>query len=150
MDFPLELQLFLRILLAAVIGFLIGLERRITGHPAGERTCALAALGACLYTVMSITIAGADPTRIAANVVVGLGFLGAGMILQHPDGAIQGLTTAAGVWTVGAIGVAIGTGAYLIGIGSAGLVLLILISEKLFKLDQRLDARREARRKPKD
>ncbi len=145
---PMDLEIVLRLCLATGLGYIIGLERRITGHPAGERTNALAALGACLYTVLSLRISGADPSRIAANVVVGLGFLGAGMILQNPSGAIHGLTTAAGIWTVGAVGLAIGAGEYLIGMTAAGLTLIILISEKILRLDERIVERQKRKKKP--
>lgn len=140
MNTTLELELTARLILAAFLGFVIGLERAFTGHPAGERTHALAALGAATFTVISLNaFPDWDPTRIAAGLVTGLGFLGAGMILKkEKKEEVHGLTTAAGIWAVGAIGMAVGAGMYVLGIGTTILVGLILVSEKLLKIDERL------------
>lgn len=139
MDLLFELQLIGRVIFAAFLGFIIGLERAVTGHPAGERTHALAAMGTATFTVVSLNaFPGWDPTRIVAGIVTGLGFLGAGMILKtEKREEIHGLTTAAGIWTVGAIGMAIGAELYILGIGATILVGFILVSEKLFKFDER-------------
>lgn len=132
MDPLLELEMIGRLVIAAFLGFLIGLERSLSGHAAGERTHALAALGAATFTVVSIiAFPDSDPARITAGIVTGLGFLGAGMILKKGEQEIHGLTTAAGIWAVGAIGVAIGTGMYILGIGGAILIGFILASERL-------------------
>ncbi len=140
MNITLELELTVRLILAATLGFVIGLERAFTGHPAGERTHALAALGAATFTVISLYAFPAwDPTRIAAGLVTGLGFLGAGMILKkEKEEEVHGLTTAAGIWAVGAIGMAVGAGMYVLGIGTTILVGLILVSQKLLKIDERI------------
>ena len=139
MDLMLELELVGRLILAAFLGFVIGLERELTGQPAGERTHALASLGAATFAVISFkAFPGGDTARVAAGVVTGLGFLGAGMILKEGDHEIQGLTTAAGIWAVGAIGLAIGAGMYLLGIASTVLVALILASERALRLDERI------------
>ncbi|RTL26275.1 MAG: MgtC/SapB family protein [Burkholderiales bacterium] len=130
-----------RLLLASVLGYLIGLEREFAGQPAGERTHALVALGAAAFSVISVTaFPGADPFRLASGVVTGLGFLGAGMILKDTHGQIHGLTTAAGVWAVGSVGVAIGTGMYVIGIACAAITVLVLASERVFKLQEKLSS----------
>ena len=126
-------------MLAAVLGYLIGLERELTGQPAGERTHALVCLGAAAFSLISSSaFPGGDAARVAAGVVTGLGFLGAGMILKRSGEGVQGLTTAAGIWAVGAIGLAVGAGMYLLGITTAALVGLILASDRALKLDQRL------------
>ena len=116
--------LLLRLLLAAVLGGLIGLERELSGKPAGLRTNLLICVGAALLMEISIVAASlpgvvnpaagtvGDPTRIAAQIVSGIGFLGAGTILQS-RGSIVGLTTAATIWVVAAIGMAVGARAYL-------------------------------------
>lgn len=131
-DTLLELEIIGRLIIAAILGFLIGLERSLSGHPAGERTHALAALGAAMFTVVSIiAFPDSDPARIAAGIITGLGFLGAGMILKKGEHEIHGLTTAAGIWAVGAIGVAIGAGMYILGIGGAILIGFILASERV-------------------
>ncbi|NIM05511.1 MAG: MgtC/SapB family protein, partial [Armatimonadetes bacterium] len=96
-----------RLVLAALLGFLIGLEREFRGQAAGERTHALVALGAAAFALISPRgFPGGDATRVAAGVVTGIGFLGAGMILKKEGEKIEGLTTAAGIWAVGAIGLA--------------------------------------------
>jgi len=108
-----------RLLAAAALGALIGLEREIHGHPAGLRTHMLVSLGSGLFTVLSIhgfgqaPGAGIDPTRIAAQIVSGIGFLGAGAILK--DGiVIRGLTTAASLWATAAVGMAAGAGEWVV------------------------------------
>jgi putative Mg2+ transporter-C (MgtC) family protein len=124
---PLELDLSLRLVAAAALGLAIGFEREIHGHPAGLRTHMLVAVGSGLFTVLSAygfngvgataiptTTAQIDPTRIAAQIVSGIGFLGAGAILK--DGiVIRGLTTAASLWATAAVGMAAGAGEYIIG-----------------------------------
>lgn len=139
-----ELEAIGRLLLAAVLGFVIGLERESVGQSAGERTHALVALGSGAFTVLSITaFPGSDMSRVAAGVVTGLGFLGAGMILKGADTRIHGLTTAAGIWAVGAVGMAIGSGMYVLGLVAAVITGAILLSERMLRIGERL-----ARRKP--
>ena len=141
------LELIGRLLLAVFLGFLIGLERELAGQPAGERTHALASLGAATFALISVTaFPGSDPARVAAGVVTGLGFLGAGMILKERGKEVHGLTTAAGIWAVGGIGLAIGAGLYLLGVTSAVLVGLLLALERLLRIDERLAMRREKER----
>lgn len=130
-DLTFQLDLSLRLVLAAVLGAMIGAEREIHGHPAGIRTHMLVALGSGLFTVLSIHGFGQgpgvpiDPTRIAAQIVSGIGFLGAGAILK--DGiVIRGLTTAASLWATAAVGMAAGAGEYVIGAVGAGIVLISL------------------------
>ena len=128
-----QLELSVRLLVAALLGLAIGFEREIHGHPAGLRTHMLVALGSALFTVLSITGFGADaggsslydPTRIAAQIVSGIGFLGAGAILK--DGiVIRGLTTAASLWATSAVGMAAGAGEFLIGAVGCGVILVSL------------------------
>ena len=97
-----------RVLIAAVLGAALGLEREWRGKEAGLRTNTLIALGAALFTVMSVQVGG-DPSRIAAGIVTGVGFLGAGAIIRQGE-SIQGLTTAAMIWVNAAIGIAVGAG----------------------------------------
>lgn len=122
-----RLELFLQLCLATLFGGLIGLERELGGKPAGLRTNILICIGSMLYTRLSITMASgtADPTRIAAQIVTGVGFIGAGTIL-HARGAVVGLTSAATIWVVAAIGVALGAAFYWEAAGTALLVLLVL------------------------
>ncbi|GIW51644.1 MAG: magnesium transporter MgtC [Gemmatimonadales bacterium] len=123
----LELDLLGYFLLAVLLGGAIGLERELRGKAAGLRTNILICLGAALFTRLSVTLAGpsGDPARIAAQIVTGVGFLGAGTIL-HSRGSITGLTSAATIWLVAAIGTAVGAGAILEASGTTLLVLLVL------------------------
>ena len=148
------------IMLAAVLGGVIGMEREWHGHPAGLRTNILVALGSCLFTILSIEgfpLHGSaqDTARIAAQIVTGIGFLGAGALI-HGKSTIRGLTTAATIWLVAAIGMAVGANMYFIAIfttflTTAVLVLLRPISARLpggarrRRLEQDRELRRAAR-----
>lgn len=107
------LDLLLRLLLAAALGAAIGLERELRRKPAGLRTNILIALGAALFTTVSLefTSSGGTPDRVAAQIVTGIGFLGAGAILRSGRN-VHGMTTAATIWVNAAIGMAAGAGAY--------------------------------------
>jgi putative Mg2+ transporter-C (MgtC) family protein len=120
-------DVILRLILAAVVGGVIGLDRERAHKWAGIRTLLLVCLGSALFTIVSIFGFGdpADPARLAAGIVVGIGFLGAGVIL-HSEKGVAGLTTAAAVWAVAAVGVAIGCGLYLIALATAILMLVAL------------------------
>ena len=122
-----KLELMLQVGLATLLGGAIGLERELGGKPAGLRTNILICIGSVLYTHISIAMvgAGADPTRVAGQIVTGVGFIGAGTIL-HARGAIVGLTSAATIWVVAAIGVALGSSYYLEGIAATLVVLVVL------------------------
>jgi putative Mg2+ transporter-C (MgtC) family protein len=114
--------------IALLLGAAIGIERERRGHPAGFRTMAMVSTGSCLFTLLGAELFGSrtDPTRIAAQIVTGIGFLGAGAILREGN-AVRGLTSAATIWVVAAIGMATGFGAYLIAVGCTAIVLLALI-----------------------
>ena len=122
-----KLELMLQLGLASLLGGAIGLERELGGKPAGLRTNILICIGSVLYTHLSIAMVGGatDPTRVAGQIVTGVGFIGAGTIL-HARGAVVGLTSAATIWVVAAIGVALGSGFYLEGIGTTLVVLAVL------------------------
>ncbi len=131
---PSWLEMILRLLLAAVLGTAIGYQRKRAGKPVGIRTYVLITLGAALFTVVSIFgFSGvADPSRVAAGVVIGIGFIGAGVIFRGPQaGEVTGLTTAASMWAAAAVGLAAGAGLYLI---SAVATLLIVVSLLLSKI----------------
>lgn len=119
--------MFARIAIATALGAFVGFERERVGKPAGIRTHGIVALGAALFTVVSIYGFGGktDPARIAAQVVTGVGFLGAGTIL-HLRGSVRGLTTAATLWVTAAIGVAVGAGMILMSIETAALAWVLL------------------------
>lgn len=123
-----------KLVLALLLGAVIGLERRLKGQIAGLRTFALIAMGATLAMLISIYIPqqyfglkNGDPGRIAAQVVSGVGFLGAGAIIQM-KGSVRGLTTAAGIWMTACIGLAVGAGMYLISIIATLLIIFILVN----------------------
>ncbi len=120
----------LKLVLAMVCGGAIGLERELSRKPAGLRTNVLICFGAALYMLVSRHISGGaaytDPARLAAQVVAGIGFLGAGVILQA-RGSVSGLTTAATIFVVGAVGIAIGEGMIWLAIFSTIVILLVLV-----------------------
>ena len=128
-----ELELILRLALAALFGGAIGIERELRHKTAGFRTNILICLGATVITIISISIAvnssttPADPGRIAAQIVTGVGFLGAGAIIQS-RGSVVGLTTAASIWTTAGIGIALGAGYYLASIIATLLTVAVLHS----------------------
>ncbi len=126
---PIELEMVLRLLLAAALGAAIGYQRERAGKQAGLRTHILISTGAALVSLISIYGFGdaSDPARVAAGVVVGVGFLGAGVILHRQGGIVAGLTTAATIWVAAGIGLAAGTGLYIIAAVATALVLGVLI-----------------------
>ncbi|MBD3343810.1 MAG: MgtC/SapB family protein [Chitinivibrionales bacterium] len=137
----------IRIVFASLLGALIGLERDMHGRSAGLRTHILVAMGAAVFTIISVNIACSagtsvsDPARIAAQIVTGIGFLGAGVILK--DGAnIRGLTTAACLWIAAAVGMTAGSGYYLIAGTVALLALFGLVALKYFEKLYRSDSHR--------
>ncbi len=119
-------EMIIKIFLALVLGGALGMERQYHDKPAGFATNCLICLGAMLFTVLSevMGLAGGDPGRIAAQIVTGVGFIGAGSILRDGN-KISGLTTAAGVWLVAAIGMAIGYGEYIWATACAAAILLV-------------------------
>src|SRR3954465_2290791 len=109
-----DLSVALKLFLAAILGGIIGIEREIRDKPAGLRTNILICVGSTLFMSISTKVAellGGDPTRIAAQIISGIGFLGAGAVL-HSHGFVLGLTTAATIWVVAGIGMALGSGFY--------------------------------------
>ena len=127
-DLAFQFDLIVRLLLAAVLGAVVGLEREVHDHPAGMRTHLLVSVGAGTFTVLSIyafPAAGADPGRIAAQIVSGIGFLGAGAILKY-GATVRGLTTAASLWAVAAVGMAAGSGAWGVAIVATVIIVVSL------------------------
>ena len=132
--------------MALVLGLALGAEREYHGHPAGLRTMALVSVGSCMFTALGLLPefgSRVDPTRIAAQIVTGVGFLGAGAILRQGTD-VRGLTTAASIWVVAALGMAIGFGQYLTALFTAFLVLSTLIAIR--PLEQRFFGSRHNRR----
>jgi putative Mg2+ transporter-C (MgtC) family protein len=129
MGIGIEIEMMLRLLLAAALGALIGYQRERSKKPAGLRTHTLISSGAALFTIASMYGfgIGADPARIAAGIVAGIGFIGAGVIFHRQGGIVEGLTTAATIWAVAAIGLAAGAGLYIIATLTTAIVLAILL-----------------------
>ena len=116
------------ILAALLLGGILGLEREYNGKPAGIRTHILICVGAAIFTIISMNITkntGADASRIIAQIVTGVGFIGAGAIIQD-RGGVYGLTSAAAIWLAAAIGVACGSGFYLLAIAATLIAALVL------------------------
>lgn len=127
-----EIEAILRLLLAAFLGGIIGFQRETVHKPAGLRTHILICLGSALFTIVSIIgfQGNVDPARVAAGVVTGIGFLGAGVIvrgMQVGEPVIVGLTTAASVWTAAAVGIAAGVGLYLIAVFVTLVTVVVLL-----------------------
>jgi putative Mg2+ transporter-C (MgtC) family protein len=127
-----DVQVVMRLILSVVLSGLIGLERQIQRRTAGLRTHILVSLGSCLIMLTSLYVfdiyknqVPLDPTRIAAGVITGIGFLGAGTIIREREG-VKGLTTAASLWVVSGIGLAIGCGFYSAGVATTAIALLVL------------------------
>ena len=124
-----DTELIRRLLLAALLGGVLGFEREIRQKSAGLRTNMLIAIGSALFTLMSYELAeasGGDPSRVAAQIVTGIGFLGAGAIMRTRSG-VQGLTTAATVWVNAAVGVAAGGGEYHLAFIATAVTLIVLL-----------------------
>lgn len=130
----------IKILLAILLGGSIGLEREIRHKGVGLRTLTIICIGATLFTILSTRIAGA--VGVAANIVTGIGFLGAGVIL-HENNKVKGLTTAADVWVSAALGMGIGSGAYLLSVVTTAIILVVMVLFSRF--EQRVDRRWEIR-----
>ena len=142
-----------RLVLAGFLGGCIGLERELKAKPAGLRTTLLICMGAAMFTQLSVQMAllatgggdalRADPARLAAQIIPGIGFIGAGAIL-HGKGRVTGLTTAATLWVVTAIGIAVGAGAYVQAIGTTVMVLgtLLLLARLERMINDRVGHRR--------
>ncbi|HET7519660.1 MAG TPA: MgtC/SapB family protein [Actinomycetes bacterium] len=144
---PTDLELLGRLVVAAALGGAIGAERELNDQAAGLRTHMLLTIGACLFTLVSAYGfgggIGTDPSRLAAQIVTGIGFLGGGAIVRHGL-TVKGLTTAASIWATASVGVAIGAGSYVLGIGGAVLVVGTLFGlRRVSNLLQRWGVSRE-------
>ena len=141
-----EVDLAIRVCVALALGLILGAEREFRGHPAGLRTIALISAGSCMFTGLGLipefgkTV---DPTRIAAQIVTGVGFLGAGSILRQGE-LVRGLTTAASIWVAASLGMAVGFGYYGVAVFVTVVVVVVLFALK--PLEERLFRRRGHRR----
>lgn len=133
-----------RLLLSALLGAVIGAERKHKGQIAGIRTFALISMGACLAMILSIYVPqvylglkNGDPGRIAAQVITGIGFLGGGAMIQQ-KGAVRGLTTAAGIWITAIIGMGAGVGMYWSAVGATVMILVVLTGFEWYEHNRRV------------
>jgi putative Mg2+ transporter-C (MgtC) family protein len=124
-DIHTDLEIVARIFIAFLLGALIGWERERHGVSAGIRTYGAICLGACAFGVVSLSILGADPSRVAAQVATGVGFLGGGVIFRQ-DKYINGLTTAATLWATAGVGLAVACGMYLVSVIASILIFVLL------------------------
>lgn len=135
---PIHPEYALRLLISFIVGFAIGFEREYRSKAAGLRTILMICFGSTVFTIVSVAAEGGSDVRIAANIITGIGFLGAGVIFK--DGlTVTGLTTASTIWIAAALGMAIGFGQYYVAIVSSGIVLIVLtLLEKFTLLIERL------------
>jgi putative Mg2+ transporter-C (MgtC) family protein len=131
--FELEIEMVARLILVFILSGLVGLEREVSLKPAGLRTHILVGLGSTLLTILSLyAFPGSEPSRVAASIIVGIGFLGAGTIIKSEEKVI-GLTTAASLWVVASVGVATGAGFYLLAVVVTILAYIVLKSDMFEK-----------------
>ena len=130
LEFQSDLVTIFRVVLAFLLGGLIGWERERHGISAGIRTYGAICLGSCVFGVLSLSITTADPSRIAAQIVTGIGFLGGGVIFRQGD-YVSGLTTAATLWATSAVGLAVAFGFYFVSILTSVLIFLLLYLPRL-------------------
>jgi putative Mg2+ transporter-C (MgtC) family protein len=132
MSLFLQLEVLFQVMLAALLSMVVGFDREAQKQPAGLRTHMLVGIGACLFTALSAyAFPESDPTRIAAQIVAGVGFLGAGTIIQR-ENRPHHLTTAASIWATAAVGMAVGAGAWFLAIGSTLIVWAVLVIVRWF------------------
>jgi putative Mg2+ transporter-C (MgtC) family protein len=131
MQSALTIETLLSLVLAVILGAIVGIERELAHRPAGLRTHMLVSLGSCLFTIMSTSF-NDQPAQIAAGIVAGIGFIGAGTIWAEKD-KVKGITTAASLWATAAIGLTVGVGDYPVAATVTLLVFLILSSRYILK-----------------
>ena len=135
-----DLELFGRIVLAALLGGVVGWERYVRGQMAGDRTFALVAIGAAAFTALGVDAFPNTAEKLIAGIITGIGFIGGGLLLRAQGGVVHGLTTSTAIWAVAAVAVLAGAGDAVLAIAVAALVVLILELRYIPLLD-RLDAR---------
>ncbi len=140
MDFlgPLDIEIFIKLILAFVLGVIVGIEREFAGKEAGPRTYSLIAIGSALFTILSLdpNFSG-ENARIISQIIPGIGFIGAGLIIFHQS-KVHGLATAAGVWAMAAVGIAVGMGYYAVAVFSVFLALVVLYIFRKIDFDDKI------------
>jgi putative Mg2+ transporter-C (MgtC) family protein len=125
MDLNVQLAIIGRVALAALLGYVLGLDRALRGKDAGDRTFSLVALGSAAFVALGVELYPDSADRVIQGVTAGIGFLGAGIIFRA-SGGVKGLTTAAALWTAAAVGCLVGAGLYVAGAAIAGIILVVL------------------------
>lgn len=145
-------EVVLRLLVALVLSGIVGWQREITQRPAGLRTHMLVCLGATLLTLVSVSIPGADPMRLASGIVTGIGFIGAGTIIRSTPTEVRGLTTAASIWMIAGVGIATGVGFYSGAVLTTILAYIVLVLlkrvERFYRREQERIITIEGRNRP--
>jgi len=134
---PAQFDMVIKLIVALALGLVVGIEREFVGKEAGTKTYSLVTLGAALFTIISFDPNFPDPSRVIAQIITGIGFIGAGLIIFH-ENKIHGLTTAAGLWTMAGVGVAAGMGYYFLAVVSTLMVLFILFVLRKLRLEERI------------
>jgi putative Mg2+ transporter-C (MgtC) family protein len=163
LPFPILMQIVIRMLVAVAIGCIIGLDRDLHGKPTGMKTLGLVSLGACLATLCALGFsldapsANADVSRVVQGIVTGIGFLGAGVIIQNPDqNRVRGLTTAASIWVTAAVGVVCGLGFWSVALAATVILIVLLTLGRVVEKSlhrqwmQKPEAERKARALPEE
>lgn len=143
LDIPAWTLILVKLLVALLCGGIVGFERERFDHPAGLRTHIMVCVGAAIYMLVSVAVAGErfDPARIAAQVATGVGFLGAGTIIKQGS-IVRGLTTAASLWAVAGIGLAAGFSLTTMGIALLGTLIVLIALESMKRVEERMEHRR--------
>ncbi|MBI3671737.1 MgtC/SapB family protein [Candidatus Azambacteria bacterium] len=140
MDFlgPFNFEIFFKLILAFILGLVVGIERESAGKEAGPRTYSLITVGTTLFTILSLDPRFfGDTSRIISQILPGIGFIGAGLIIFR-ESKVHGLATAAGVWVMASIGIAVGMGYYLVSVFSVLLALSVLYLFRKFDFDAKI------------
>ena len=132
-----QFSMIISLIAATALGLIVGVEREFVGKEAGIKTYALVALGAALFTVISFDPNFPDPSRIISQIVVGIGFIGAGIIIFH-ENKVHGLTTAAALWATAGVGVATGMRYYTLAVASTCIILFVLFALRKLKIEERI------------
>jgi putative Mg2+ transporter-C (MgtC) family protein len=161
LPFPVLMEVVIRMLVAVAIGCIIGIDRDLHGKPTGMKTLGLVSLGACLATMSAMGFsvaapsANADVSRVVQGIVTGIGFLGAGVIIQNPEqNRVRGLTTAASIWVTAAVGIVCGLGLWSVALAATVILIALLTIGRLIEKSlhrqwlQKPPAEREARSLP--
>lgn len=140
-----DVALLGRVGLGALLGFLLGWEREVRGHPAGSRTFAIVSAASAALSAVALDAFPATAEKLIAGIVTGIGFIGAGIVLRDPSGHVKGLTTAAAIWAVASVGIIAGAARFVLAVGTAAVFLVILELPSL-PLLRIIDAQRWAHR----